>query len=319
MISDTWKEFSLDGELEIVEVHPGFPLIKINNAYATATISLYGGQLLSFKPHTQNEAVIWLSEQAVFSENKAIRGGIPICWPWFGAFEQQAFLSQSPELASKIDIKNLPAHGYARISHWEIQSTQVIDDGGTQIVLRLPQENITPPYHLLSSHYNCELELTIIVNQDLKLNLKTVNHSQLTVPLSQALHSYFNISDIHKISLSGLEQAVYIDKLKGGQSCKQSSELTFSAETDSVYIDSANAIKLSDPGFGRTIKVSKTDSLSTIVWNPWQKKTAKMGDMNDNAWLNMVCIEPANVLQNQSRLAPGHYSSLSCTVHIDDT
>jgi len=105
MTKAMWQQFSLGSELEIVEHKPGFPLIKINNAHATATISLYGGQLLTFKPHAQKEPIIWLSEQAVFAENKAIRGGIPICWPWFGAFEQHAFLAQSFSPDVKIDSK----------------------------------------------------------------------------------------------------------------------------------------------------------------------------------------------------------------------
>ncbi|WP_198265668.1 D-hexose-6-phosphate mutarotase [sulfur-oxidizing endosymbiont of Gigantopelta aegis] len=322
MINNLWQAFCLDGTLEIIEVNQGFPLIKVNNAHATATISLYGGQLLTFKPHTQKEPIIWLSKKAIFSKNKAIRGGIPICWPWFGAFEQHAFLEQEleqePVFDSNIDTNSLPAHGYARISHWQIQATQVMPDGGTKIILSLPRDKIKPPYHLLARYYNCDLELTIIINQELKLELKTINRGQSIIPISQALHSYFTVSDIHNVEISGLEQSIYIDKLNAGKSSKQSSVLKFTAETDRVYLDSQQAVLLSDPGFERGIEVSKTDSLSTIIWNPWQEKTAQMNDMGETAWLNMVCIEPANVLHNQSSLSPGQSLKLSCQIHVDD-
>jgi len=193
-----------------------------------------------------------------------------------------------------------------------------MSDGGTQIVLQLPQKNIASPYHLLAKCYDCDLELTIIVNQDLKLDLKTLNRGQSTISISQALHSYFNISDIRDIFLSGLEQSVYIDKLHEGQSGTQMSVLKFSAETDSVYLDTQNEIILSDPGFGRTILVSKKNSLSTIVWNPWQEKATQMDDMGDNAWQNMVCIEPANVLHNQSSLSGSEYLTVSCLIQAQD-
>ncbi|MCW8930215.1 MAG: D-hexose-6-phosphate mutarotase [Gammaproteobacteria bacterium] len=292
------KHTTLNGQLSFDEISPGFPVIKINNEYACATISLYGGQLLDYKPHEQLEQVIWLSDQALFEENKAIRGGVPICWPWFGDYEK------------------FPAHGYARTTFWEIESTKQTIDGGTEVILKMSCHELCQNF--LDSHplFDCDLAITITVASKLTIELKTTNNSQHTVGISDALHSYFKISDIHTVDVIGLAQVNFFDKLKNQEACYEESKMRFMTETDRVFIDTTNEINLNDPGFNRTITISKKNSNSTVIWNPWQEKSSQMSDMSNQAWLQMLCIESANVLKNQLLLESGETHRLTTSIAV---
>jgi glucose-6-phosphate 1-epimerase len=278
MINQLIHEFSLGDELIFDEISPGFPVIKINNSFATATISIYGGHLLYYKPHDQVEQVIWLSDQSVYKQNKAIRGGIPVCWPWFGDFED--YILADGSLPAK---SSFTAHVYARTASWNIQSTEKLSDGGTQVTLNLPCDEGCQQFMSANTDFNCALTLKIIVDNELKLELTTTNHGQVPVSISEALHSYFKVSDIHNIRLQGLEQLSYRDKVNDGKLSLQNSELYFKNETDRVFIDASDKIHLLDKGFNRIITLSKSNSDSTVIWNPWQEKTSLMDDMSDQA------------------------------------
>ena len=332
MINELIREFSIADELTFAEISPGFPVIKINNIHASATISLYGGQLLEYKPHDQAEEVIWLSDQAVYKKNKAIRGGIPICWPWFGDFDEQDFLlaegtspvedsiqvEDSTQVEDSIQVEDsTPAHGYARITFWEVQSTQRLSDGGTQVVLHMPCQEKCQQFKTSHEYFECDLTLTITVSKNLKLDLLTVNQGQQFAPLSEALHSYFTVSDIQKINILGLEQMTYLDKLNSGQSCLQETSLQFKSETDSVFVDTDGEIHLIDQALNRKIIITKENSKSTVIWNPWQEKASFMGDMPEQGWQSMVCIEPANVHNNKILLGPGQTHQLSTLIAVE--
>lgn len=320
MINELIRDFSITDELTFAEISPGFPIIKINNSHASAVISLYGGQLLKYKPHDQAEEVIWLSDQAVYQKNKAIRGGIPICWPWFGDFDEQDFLPAEGSLLVEDSLPvedSTPAHGYARITFWEIQSTQRLSDGGTQVVLHMPCHEKCQQFKTSHAHFECDLTLTITVSKNLKLDLLTVNQVQKFVPLSEALHSYFTVSDIHKIHIQGLEQLTYQDKLNSGQSSLQQTSLQFKSETDRVFVDTDGEIHLIDQALNRKIIITKENSKSTVIWNPWQETSSVMSDMSDQGWQSMVCIEPANVHNNKILLGPGQTHQLSTLIAVE--
>ncbi|MCP3850350.1 MAG: D-hexose-6-phosphate mutarotase [Gammaproteobacteria bacterium] len=302
------QPYSLGDSLTFSEVSPGFPVIKVNNSFATATISLYGGQVLEYKPHAQSEQVIWLSDKAIFKNNKAIRGGIPICWPWFGDYDKN-----NNDLPTH---SHPPAHGFARITHWNIHSTKLLSDGSTEIILQMPCHSNCQEYQAANAHYHLSLEMTLVVSNHLKVSLTTTNNGSRNWLLADALHSYFRVSNINKVTIQGLEQAHYVDKLKKGLTGTQESELWVKEEIDKVFLNTSNEIILNDPGFDRAIFISKENSSSTVIWNPWQKKSSQMLDMPAAAWLNMICIEPANVLENQRLLTPGESHTLSTSIKV---
>ncbi len=305
MLNELNQRFAIGGVIEFSKLSPGFIQVNINNTYARASISLYGGQLLYFKPHDQQQSLIWLSDKAVYQHGKAIRGGIPVCWPWFGAYEGEEFATEA-----------LPAHGYARISDWTIDSVKMLDDGQTELVMHLPEKNIPTQLQPVSEFFACQLSIRMTIGHELTLELISHNHGSKTIPLTYALHSYFNISDIHGVELRGLEQQTYLDKVNAGQAGLQAAALRFTGETDRVFTDSESTVLLIDEGLDRHVEISKENSRSTIIWNPWQEISAKMTDMPEPGWLSMVCIEAANVDRNRILLKAGETQRMQMVIRV---
>ncbi|NOQ79230.1 MAG: hypothetical protein GQ546_07495 [Gammaproteobacteria bacterium] len=315
MIKKLSQQFSLDENLNFTEICPGFPIIRINNKWASAAISLYGGQVLEFQPHDQIEPVLWLSDKAIYKHGKAIRGGVPICWPWFGGYNDSALQADGTLQA---DGSILPAHGFARTTLWDVVSTESLANDVTQIVLHMPCQEICQQYQTIEPQFECDLKLKISISKELKIELTTTNRSKHELPISNALHSYFKVSDIRNIAISGLEQVNYSDKLRNGKVLQQQEvELSLTQETDRVYMDTASDITLIDRGLSRTITIKKGNSFSTVIWNPWQENSQRMSDMTDEAWLSMVCIEPANVHNNQIILKPDTCHQLIMSISVN--
>ncbi len=302
MIKKLSQQFALTGQLQFIEQASGFPMIQINNKFATATISLYGGQILEFQPHSQSEPVLWLSEQAIYHQGKAIRGGIPICWPWFGDY---------------IGQEKQPAHGFARLSLWDVCATKTLSNGSTEVILQLPCLQYCQNYQASNVTFKLDLRLKIIVGEVLKIELLTINKGDHTISLSNALHAYFNVSDVHHIQISGLDDTSYIDKLDNASIGLQQGNVRLTTEMDRVYQNTKKALVLHDRDFKRRIIIAKAQSFSTIVWNPWQESAKKMVDMANNGWQSMICIEPANVHDNTIMLGVGQKQTLTMLVSIE--
>lgn len=274
------------GEVTLVEGSNGFELIEVKNSSGSATIALQGAQLLSWAP-TGEKPVIWLSGEANYLKGKSVRGGIPICWPWFGPH---------PEGPS------YPAHGFARNLDWKVAGTKSLTDA-TQVVLRLiPNEPSWP--------YPSELECRIRVGKALEMELITRNTGLEPFTMGCALHTYFEVSDVRRVEILGLEETVYIDKVNGGKN-RQSGPVTVNSEVDRIYLDTASDCLIRDPVYNRTIRVEKEGSRSTVVWNPWMEKAAKMGDLGDNGYLNMLCVESCNAADDVVIVPPGKSHRLS--------
>ncbi|HHO59006.1 MAG TPA: D-hexose-6-phosphate mutarotase, partial [Thiotrichales bacterium] len=250
-------------------------LINISNAHATATIRLQGAQVISWKPLREekvgvkaseadtpdyHDEVIWVSEQADFTPGKSVRGGIPICWPWFGAHKTE---------------KDYPAHGFARTVLWQINSTQTLDDGSTRVSFTLEPDADTaamwPPQTSVLLH--------ITVGRKLELELVTHNNGEAAINISQAFHTYFNVGDVRQAQLHGLEDTDYLDKLDGFSRKHQHGMITVNEEVDRVYLNTATDCVLEDRSLQRNIIIIKCGSHSTVVWNPWRQTAEKMGDL----------------------------------------
>lgn len=187
------KQFSLTDELSFRESHTNFPLIEVNNRYASAVISIYGGHLLSFRPHSTDKDMIFLSDEAIFKHGKAIRGGIPICWPWFG---------------DNTENMGHPAHGFARTSLWQVGGTASYPQG-TEIRLCLRDTKATRELW----PYAFELELKVLIGETLQLSLHSRNTGDKPFTITQALHTYLNVDHIENVLINGLDGLQYFDKL----------------------------------------------------------------------------------------------------------
>lgn len=291
------ERFALGSELSFQSGPGGLVLASVDNAQASASISLQGGQLLAWQPKDQAQPVIWLSQRARFAPRTAIRGGIPICWPWFGAH------AESPDY---------PAHGIARISPWQVSSTRRLDSGATEMALSLPASE-----HILALWpHPVRASLRITIGATLQVELTTSNEGERTCFVSEALHSYFQVGDIADIRLLGLEGALYVDKVDKDARRRQAGPVSFTGEVDRVYVDTEATCLIEDTRLQRLIQIDKSGSATTVVWSPWAERAGKMLDIGADAWRQMVCVESANALDNALNLGPGasHTLALACTV-----
>lgn len=287
------QQFALTDKLQFSQNAHGLIIAEITSAQASARISLSGAHLLSWQPADLDTPAIWLSEQANLIPGKSIRGGIPVCWPWFGPHPQDG---------------TLPAHGFARTSQWQVTHSGIANDV------------ITLGFELQSSdsNYPCSARLEYKIGPQLELTLTTHNHGSQALTISEAMHTYFHISDIADIQLQGLNNVAYWDKVSNHPATMtQQQAVQFSAETDRVYINSPQACTIHDPGLKRDIQINKTGSLSTVVWSPWYEKAERMGDLGaNNGWRQMVCVESANAFDNTLILAPDQTHTLNVNYQV---
>lgn len=292
------KYFSTDNHITYEKSDSGICLLKINNSLATATISLYGGQVLEWQPKSQTKPVLWCSELVQFKPGKAIRAGVPVCWPWFGSHPKDP---------------KAPAHGYARIQNWDITSVSTAVTGETVIAMRLSHSDEFDTQ--FSIHADIAIEITI--GEVLSISITTSNTGQDPIALTEALHAYFHVSDIHQVLINGLDQTAYVDLIDDNSLKTQSGAIDFSAELGRVYLDTTTDCLIQDRVLSRTIRISKSGSHSTVVWNPWMDTASKMDDLGAEGWRSMVCVESANALSNIVNIKPGEKHSLIANYSVE--
>ena len=275
-----------------------FPVLNVENCAGNAKISLYGGHVLSYAPAGERP-VLWMSSKSVFEPGKAIRGGVPVCWPWFGAAAEPG----------------LPAHGFARVSMWKLAQVKKLAGDATSVVLSLDDSDCDPA--LCSIKF--PLELRVTVGSVLELELRAVNTGSSVETYQAALHTYFSVSEAEKISIHGLDNVPYTDKAPefAGSRCVQYGDLEIDREIDRVFCPSAGSVSVSDPEFRRTIRVEKCGSYSTVVWNPWIAKSRAMADFGDNEYHRMLCVECANVFDDVREVVPGDMSVMTQKISVE--
>ena len=274
-------------------------IVEIENSLATAAVSLYGGHVVSWQPKTQTKPVLWVSKLVKYQQGKAIRGGVPICWPWFGGHPTNA---------------SLPGHGYARITPWELTSVQTLSNGATELNLTLGRSDLSQ----LHWHAEVRLELKITVGDTFELSLTTVNESDHEITFTEGLHTYFQISDIGNIRVLGLEGSDYIDLVNQNERRTQQDAITFESELGRIFLDNQATCVIEDPVFNRRIRIEKTGSNSTAVWNPGLDVGSKMDDLGSVGWREMVCVESANALENSIWLEVGASHKMVSIYSVDN-
>lgn len=290
---------AIDGHLRFIEGEGGMTLAEVDNDHASARIALQGAHLVAWQPKGQ-EPVIWLSELAKFAPGKSIRGGVPVCWPWFGPHASES---------------SWPAHGFARTVMWEVLETRALVDGCTFLRFGLVETDAT---RAMWPH-PCSLEIEFTVGTTLRIQLATRNLGNQPFTLGEALHTYFHISDVGKMTLRGLEGATYIDKAGGASERKhQANGIKIESEVDRVYLDTASDCIIKDRGLDRIIRIAKQGSRSTVVWNPWREKAEKMGDFVPEGYRGMVCVESANALEDVVIVAPGETHRLAVRYSVEE-
>jgi glucose-6-phosphate 1-epimerase len=286
------------GQVSFKENSGGFVTVEMANDFGTTNIALQGGHVMEWSPRG-GRPVIWMSPAAVLAPGKSIRGGVPVCWPWFG-----------PHAVNTA----FPAHGFARISPWQVVAAKPSADGETRLVLRLVQNAAQSGQW----PYPSQLEIGITLGSALSIDLITRNTGDEAIIIGEALHTYFAVSDVHRVVIHGLEDCWFLDKVDGGKRKQQNGPVNFGGETDRIYLDTLSDCLIDDPGLRRRIRIAKQGSRSTVVWNPWQEKAAKMGDLGENGYLDMVCVESANAADNAVTVDPGEEHRLAVVYSVED-
>lgn len=274
----------------------GAVLADVTTAAATATIMRQGAQLLAWAPAGQ-APVIWLSPASHFTAGKPLRGGTPVCWPWFGAH---------PDDPAK------PAHGFARNCDWEVVETARLGDA-VRVVLRLTpgsaQRELWP--------HSAELQMAVTVGEHLQLELTTRNTGTAPLTVTQALHTYFHVGDIRTTGVEGLDGKTYIDQVDGNTRFVQHGPITVTGELDRIYLDCPGEVTIVDESLQRRIRITKQGSRSYVVWNPWVEKSARLGDMGEDGYRQMICIETCNAGDDAVEIAPGAEHTLNTSYRVE--
>lgn len=292
MVTALNTQFGIDGQLKFVEDASGLIVAQIDNAQGSASLCLQGAHLMTWRPVSQSVPVVWLSKDTRPALGKSIRGGAPVCWPWFGAHATES---------------GFPGHGFARTVPWRVIESGTEPCGATRLTLRLVASDKTRAQW----PHECNLDLTVIVGDALRMEMTTENTGTTDFVIGEALHTYFQIGDIGAVRVTGLEGCEYWDKVGGSSLRRQDGAISFSAETDRVYINQATACVIHDDQLKRRIHVAKSGSRSTVVWTPWIEKANKMGDMGQpDGWREMLCVESANAIDNVVKVAAGSRHTL---------
>jgi len=262
--------------------------LVVDSATAGGEIYLQGAHLTSWVPKGQRP-VLFMSSQSAFAPGKAIRGGVPIIFPWFGA---------------RSDGKPGPQHGFARTAVWEWKSASLVNEADVAVEFRMAAEGF-------------ELRFGVTMGARLEMVLEVTNTGAGEACFEEALHTYFAVSDVRDAAVEGLAGTTYIDKTDGfRRKILDTAQITIAKENDSVFLDTDATCTIRDPGWKREIAIEKSGSRSTVVWNPWIEKTAGMADMGPEDWRGMICIETANAADNAVKLAAGDTHRMRAQVHV---
>jgi D-hexose-6-phosphate mutarotase len=291
------QKYGIRDQLVFSEGPGGFIIAEIKNPHGEATVALHGGHILSFRPR-DHEPVLWLSRDSYYKTGKAIRGGIPVCWPWFG---------DHPTDADK------PAHGFVRTAVWSVSESEKLADESTRLKLLIADGEET----MKLWPHRFRLEIDVTVSDVLRIKLIATNTDNKPFICGGALHSYFNISSISNILIKGLEGCPYIDKVDQGRRKVQDGSVSVKRETDRIYLDTKTDCIIEDSGLHRRIGISKNGSRTTVVWNPWIDKAGKMKDFGDDEYKRMICLETVNADTDVISLDPGNTHTLEATIRLE--
>ncbi|HEY3373396.1 MAG TPA: D-hexose-6-phosphate mutarotase [Prolixibacteraceae bacterium] len=297
-IDELEDKFSIEGEVGFAELENDLVFVTVSNKYADVDICLYGAHITSFRPHDSME-VLWMSPDSNFEVGKAIRGGIPVCFPWFGPHKTDP---------------QMPQHGFARLMYWEVFETATLLSGETMITLQLCSSEETKAYwpHDFCAH------LTVKVGMTLAVTLKVTNTSAVPFEYTCALHSYFGLSSIENLLIQGLQSTTYYNQLSGENGVQEEEILQIQEPITRHYLDTESPVIVEDSIYRRKVRVAKAGSKVTTVWNPWEETCASVADLPDDAYETFVCVEAVNAFNDVIGLSPKGSHETSAMISLEE-
>jgi glucose-6-phosphate 1-epimerase len=296
-IAGSNRRLEIPGVAEIVEGNGGLRKVRVASAKATGEIYFLGANVSSWKPAGREE-LLFVSSQSRWEDGRAIRGGVPICFPWFGG---------------KADDPKAPAHGFVRTKAWQLES---IAQAGDAVTVAMFTESGEDTKRWSPAEFRLMYRATF--DADLSLELEVTNTGQTPLQFEEALHAYFRVGNIEKARVRGLDAIHYLDKTDSNREKIQQGEISIVSETDRVYLNTGDAIEVDDPVLRRRTRIAKENSRTTVVWNPWVEKAHALPDFGDEEWARMICIETSNISQYAPTLAPGQQHRMKAVVRVED-
>ena len=287
--------FAIGDLAKLVAGQGGLPKIQINHPAASAEIHLHGAQVTAWKP-AGFEEVIFTSLHSHWEEGKAIRGGIPVCFPWF---------------RGKADDPKAPAHGFVRTKSWTLASITQEDDA-VCVTLATESDESTRRWW----PHDFRLALRVVVGAQLKLELIVSNTGAAPFQFEEALHTYHRVGDVKRASVAGLNGVSFLDNRDGNRTKIQNGDVVMVDATDNAYMNTTAPLEIADPVLRRRIQIEKRNSSTTVAWNPWESGAKAMADLGDDEWQQMLCVEASNILGSAVTLAPGEEHRMAATVAV---
>jgi glucose-6-phosphate 1-epimerase len=289
------ERFAIAGVLKFEAGSGGLIRAAVGGRSAEGHVYLHGAHVTHYRPGGQRP-LLFLSERSQFATGKAIRGGVPVIFPWFGA------RTGHPEA---------PDHGFARTREWALESVEGTSDGSVAVTLALEADDATRstwPHEFKVRH-------RVMFGERLEMTLEVENRSGHPFDFEEALHTYLLVGDVGQVSIAGLGGVVYIDKTDDmRRKTLAAGLLRLSGPTDRVFLGTRAPCTVTDPVLARRIVVEKTGSSTTVVWNPWHQKASTMADLGDEQWRSMLCVEAANAADNAVHLAGGERHAMRVVI-----
>jgi glucose-6-phosphate 1-epimerase len=289
------RRFGIEGVAMIMAGEGNLPKVRITTRAAEADIYLHGAQVTSWRP-TGGEDVIFLSKRSRFEEGKAIRGGVPVCFPWFRA---------------KADNPKAPAHGFARTRTWSLDS---MNHDADSVVVTLSTESDEESRRWWPHEFRLLHRVT--VGAELKMELVVSNTGSTAFRFEEALHTYHRVGDAEKIQVKGLDGVAFLDNTDANREKKQNGDVVMTQATDNAYLNTESTLELVDPVLRRRIQIAKENSVTTVVWNPWQSGAKALADLGDDEWRQFACAEASNILSGAVELVAGAQHAMAARISV---
>ena len=294
-VTELDRRFGIPDIARVCKGHGGLARVDITSPLAHGEMYLHGAHVTSWRP-AGSEEVLFLSTKSRWEEGQAIRGGIPICFPWF---------------RGKADDPHAPAHGFVRTRSWQLYSI-VEHDSGVAVTMFIESDDQTRRW------WPGEFRLVhrVTFGSELKLELVCFNTGETPLHFEEALHTYNRVADVHNVRLQGLDATSFLDNTDANTEKTQVGDVTIASQTDNAFINTQNAVDLLDPKLRRRIRLQKANSSTTVVWNPWQEGASRLRDLGEGEWTQFLCVEASNIIGGAVSLGPGREHTISAVLSV---
>jgi glucose-6-phosphate 1-epimerase len=295
-VAELNHRFAIPGVARVSQGNGEMPRVQISSSLCAAEMYLHGAHVTSWKPAGGDE-VLFLSAKSQWTDGQAIRGGIPICFPWFRA---------------KANDPKAPAHGFVRTKVWQLES---ILEEDYAVVVTMLTESDEHTRRWWPGDFRLVHRATF--GSQLKMELVCTNTGTTPLRFEEALHTYNRVANVQDVRVTGLDTVRFLDNTDSNKEKMQRGDLAIGSQTDSAYMNTPVTVELSDPKIRRQIRLTKTNSLTTVVWNPWREKASELRDLGEDQWTNFLCIEASNILDAAVDLEPGQKHSMTAILSVE--